>query len=138
MGADDIFDILLLILVIAILTPIMIGNAIPMFKGDVGGFNTLIEKTAQQTGGEIKPVERPFTREDVLLMALIADRKTPQPAVFQSVVDGVSPEITVDSLLQQRANMLQTLNSYTTYTGQLKLETYIGNTGIRKWVVARK
>ena len=138
MSSDDIFDILLLLLVLAILTPIMIGNSIPMLRGDVGGFNTLIEKTAQETAGEIKPAERSFTREDVLLMALIADRKAPPPAVFQSVVDGVSPEITIDDLLTRRAEVLQTLNSHTTFTGQLKIETYVGSSGPRKWVVSRK
>lgn len=138
MGSDDILDILLLVFAIAVLTPIMLANAIPMFKGDVGGFDTLIEKTAQKTGGEIKPVERPFGRDDVLLMTIIADRKTPLPAVFQTATDGVSPEITINNILSQRAYVLQTLNSYITYNGPLRIQTYIGSGGMRKWVVVRR
>lgn len=138
MGSDDILDILLLLFVIAILTPIMITNAIPLFKGDVGGFHTLIEKTAQESAGEIKPIERPFKREDVLLMAIIADRKMPQPARIQSIVDGTSQEITIDDLLNQRVAMLNELNSHTAYDGPLQLQTYIKNGKLYEWVVSRK
>ena len=138
MGSDDILDILLLIFVIAVLTPIMIVNAIPMFRGDIGGFNTLIEKTAHETSGEIKPVERSFKREDVLLMAVIADRKAPKPAKFQSAVGVQSPDISIDNLVKQRISMFNILKSCIVYTGQLEIQTYVGSADIVKWVVTHK
>ena len=42
--SDDAFDAIILIMVLAIFTPIMIYCAIPFFKGDVGGFECRLRR----------------------------------------------------------------------------------------------
>ena len=155
MGADDIFDILLLMLVLAIFTPIMLTNAIPLFKGDIGGFDTLVEKTAQKTDEEIIPVEKSIKKEDLLLMTAIADTTTRQPAFLQlsidknndgivtdSIVvanDELSDEITINEIINQKAKVLSIINTYIVFDDdELEFRTLVGANGIEKWVVFKK
>ena len=146
MGSDDIFDMLLLMVVLAIFTPIMLTNSLPLFRGDVGGFDTLIDKTAQKTEEEIKPEEQLLTKDDLLLMATIADSTTRQPAILQLSIDknndGVigydetSDEITIDELINQKAKVLKYIDNYIEdENDKFILRTLVGANGIEKWVV---
>jgi len=154
MGTDDVFDILLLLFVLAILTPIMITNSIPLFKGSIGGFDTLIEKTAQKTEQEIVPVENTITKEDLLLMTVIADKSSLEPAVIQFSIDSngdnivndsynlqydeLSNEITIDEIINNKVMVQNTIEDYVPNNMELKLCTLVGANGIKKWVVFRK
>lgn len=139
MGADDILDVLLLIFVIAILSPIMITNAIPMIKGDVGGFDTLIDKTARKTTAEIKPKQRILTKEDVLLMAVIADKKMPRPATVRIAAgSGESGDIVLEDFLNRQQQVLNTINSYVPVDKGLEIKTQVGSIGIKKWMVVAR
>ena len=149
MGSDDIFDILLLIFVLALFSPIMLTNSLPLFRGEVGGFDTLIEKTAKKSDEEITPVENALTRDDLLLMVTIADPSTKQPEILQLSIDknndGVigydetSDEITIDELINQKAKVLSIINAYIdSKYDKLELCTLVGPNGIEKWVVFKK
>lgn len=94
--SDDAFDVLILIMVVAVFTPIMIYCSIPLFKGEVGGFNVQIEKTALETEREIVPVVNKITTNDVLLMLVVADRFTPQPKHINMNVQGKLLDIPLD------------------------------------------
>ena len=149
MGIDDALDILILVIVLAILAPIMIADSVPLFKGDVGGFNTLIEKTSQETASEIVPQEQPLTADDVILMSVVADAKEPKPARISTQVDlnmngvvetnEVLPmEFTIQDILQNRDQVRNTLASFVTRpdNAPLKLETVVDGSGMERWVVS--
>lgn len=88
--ADDAFDVITLIMVLAIFTPIMIYCAMPFFKGDVGGFGVQIEKAALATKSEIIPIERPITTDDIMLMLVVADSNTPSPKKIRLSPTGIA------------------------------------------------
>lgn len=78
--ADDAFDLISLILVLALFTPILIACAVPLIRGEVGGFGVQIEKTARTTEDVIVPRTPPATSaDDFLLMLVVADRNSPAP-----------------------------------------------------------
>lgn len=78
--ADDAFDLISLILALALFVPIIISCAVPYLRGEVGGFDVQIEKTARVTEGEIEPERsRTFRAGDFLLMLIAADRNSPMP-----------------------------------------------------------
>ncbi len=84
---DDEFDVLLLIAVLMLFTPMMLYYTIPYFKGEVGGFDVQIDKTAMESNSEIVPTPRTVTTDDMLYMLLVADKYTPPPGKFR-MVDG--------------------------------------------------
>lgn len=78
--ADEAFDLISLILVLALFTPILIACAVPLMRGEVGGFGVQIEKTARTTDDVIVPrTLRVTSADDFLLMLVVADRNTPAP-----------------------------------------------------------
>jgi hypothetical protein len=153
MGSDDIFDILLLFFVIAILTPIMLKNTLPLFKGDIGGFETLEESTTQKINEEKKPVDDSISKDDLLLMVVVADKTATKPSILQLAVDKnddgivndssnenddeLSEDILLDRIINNKADVLRIIDSYVPYGTKLKLYTLVGSNGIEKWVVRR-
>lgn len=77
---DDAFDLISLILALALFAPIIVSCAVPYLRGEVGGFGVQIEKTARVTEGEIEPERARTVRAgDFLLMLIAADRNSPMP-----------------------------------------------------------
>lgn len=134
--SDDAFDMILLIMTLAVFTPIMIYCSIPFFKGEVGGFNVQIEKTALETEGEIVPDERFMTSNDVLLMLVVADKFTPVPNHLQLNVTGRSAAVPIDeAFLQNKEGWLQTAKGAMPVKEEVRLELYAGPSGMRYWNV---
>ncbi len=155
MGSDDIFDILLLLFIIAILTPIMLQNTLPMFKGEIGGFGTLIEKSVQETDNQTSEDDlTTITKDQLSLMVVVTNKLSPEPLTIQFAVDvnndGVvtdsadpandelSDEITFDEVINEKVKILNTIDQYVPDNLDLKLCTLVGNAGIKKWMVCRK
>lgn len=137
--SDDAFDFIGLMFVLVLFVPIMVIYSIPLFKGDVGGFDTRIEKTALKTDGEIIPKKRQMTTDDVLLMLVIADRYTPLPAKLQINTYAPSAEIAIiDQFFSNKRHYIQ--QAYTAMPIQvpIDLKLYVGKDGMRKWVVERE
>lgn len=140
MGADDMFDTIVLVAVLAILTPIMLFVTSDMFRGNFGGFGVQIEKTALHTDATIIPVERKKTTEDVMLMLAVADQYEPLPLDFQLSVDNADgPTVRVDTnFLYSRAFGFQTAFAAMTSGGNVKYDLFVGNAGMRKWVITHE
>lgn len=134
--SDDAFDAIILIMVLAIFTPIMIYCAIPFFKGDVGGFGVQIEKTALETKSEIVPTERDMTTDDVMLMLVVADRNTPLPKKIRLNTFGAPTEFSIDdNFLENKVLMLQNAKAAMPSTLKVHLELFTGPSGMRFWDV---
>ena len=134
--SDDAFDAIILIMVLAIFTPIMIYCAIPFFKGDVGGFEVQIEKTALETKSEIVPTERVMTTDDIMLMLVVADRNTPLPQKIRLNTFGAPTEFTIDdNFLANKVLMLQNAKAAMPSTIPVHLELFTGPSGMRFWDV---
>lgn len=134
--ADDAFDMILLIMVVAVFTPIMVYCSIPFFKGEVGGFHVQIEKTALETEREVIPVEQALTTDDVLLMLVIADKFTPEPQNVRLNVAGASLEMPIDEpFLLDKAAKLQIAKGVMPDERDVIMELYSGPAGMRFWNV---
>ena len=133
---DDALDMILLIMAVAVFTPIMVYCSIPFFKGDVGGFDVQIEKTALETEREIIPEERTLTANDVLLMMVIADRFTPEPQKVRLNVSGPSLEVAIDEeFLLNKAAKLQIAKGALPENRNVTMELHSGPSGMRFWNV---
>lgn len=134
--ADDSFDIITLIMVLAVFTPIMIWCTIPFLKGDVGGFGVQIEKTALTTQREIIPEQRVRTTDDVILMLVVADEYTPRP---KSILlnTGASPLLIPinDDFLADRIYMLQMAKTVMPDRIPIQLDLFVDPVGMRYWGV---
>lgn len=135
--SDDAFDVLTLILALAIFLPIMILQTIPLFQGHVGGFGVQIEKTAQVTHAEIIPDERKVSTDDILLMLVVADSYTPEPKKIRLSTSGTPLEISLDnSFFNNKVLMLQEAKAAMPTTMEdVKLELFSGPSGMRFWDV---
>ncbi|WP_138755931.1 hypothetical protein [Paenibacillus sinopodophylli] len=134
--ADDAFDMIILIMVLAIFTPIMVYCSIPLFKGEVGGFNVQIEKTALETESEIVPSERKMTTNDVLLMLVVADKFAPEPRNIRLNVWSDTLEIPVnEEFLLNRELKLQEAKGAMPDNIDVNMQLYSGPLGMRFWNV---
>ncbi|RED52806.1 hypothetical protein [Cohnella lupini] len=134
--ADDSFDAIILIMVLAIFTPVMIYCAIPFFKGDVGGFGVQIEKAAPSTESEIVPTRRVIKANDILLMLVVADKYAPQPKKITLNPSGSPSEFSLDSaFLNNKALYLQDAKAALPANVNVRLSLYSGPSGMRFWGV---
>ncbi|QGQ98788.1 hypothetical protein EHS13_29890 [Paenibacillus psychroresistens] len=128
--ADDAFDIISLIMVLAIFVPIMVYCAIPYFQGDVGGFGVQIEKAALGKESEIVPTPRPITTNDVMLMLVVADKNARAPQKIRislSGPSGIHTEIPLDAeFFSNRALKLQDAKLVMPTTVPIYLQLYSG------------
>jgi len=136
--ADDAFDFVTLIAALVIFTPILLFIMVPFLKGDVGGFDVQIEKTARVTEAEIIPEQRQLSANDVLLMLAVADKYTPSPNNIKIVVNG-SIEIAIDdNFFNNRAEAVKGAKTVMPDNVPVKLELYAGPNGMRFWSVQRQ
>lgn len=134
--ADDAFDVITLIMTLAIFVPIMVMCAIPLFQGDVGGFDVLIEKSAPPTESEIVLQSPEFTTRDALLMLVVADQHTPEPKRMRLNVAGSPVEIALnDAFFVNRLALLQQAHAAMPNQVDVKLQLYAGPSGMRFWEV---
>ena len=90
--ADDAFDLISIILALALFTPILISCTVPFLRGEVGGFGVQIEKTARITEDVIVPrTPLPTSDDDFLLMLAVADRNSPIPRTLE--INGMTFEM---------------------------------------------
>lgn len=135
---DDALDVILLMMVLVVFVPIMVLYTTPLLDGDVGGFDTQIEKTALKSTGEIVPVKKELKSEDVLLMFVVADEYTPSPKKIQINIDSPSEEFALDdAFLQNKRATIIKANNALPAKEKVKVELYVNDTGMRKWVVTR-
>ncbi len=133
---EDAFDVVVLIAAIMIFIPVMIYCTLPFLKGDVGGFDAMVEKTARQTESEIIPVERPLTTEDVILMLVVADRYAPRPGTLRISTSGAPLQIELnDAFFANRTTALQNARAKLPVNQPVELELYSGPSGMRYWDV---
>ncbi|QMV40502.1 hypothetical protein [Cohnella cholangitidis] len=136
--ADDAFDFVTLIAALIIFTPILVFIMVPFLKGDVGGFDVQIEKTARVTEAEIIPENRQLTTNDVLLMLAVADKYTPSPNNIRLSVNG-SFEIPLDdNFFIDRAATVRAAKAAMPDNVPVKLELFSGAAGLRFWDVQRQ
>lgn len=135
---DDALDVVLLMMVLVIFIPIMVLYTTPLLNGNVGGFDTQIEKTALKSSGEIVPVKKELRSEDVLLMFVVADEYTPSPEKIQINIDSPSEVFELDdNFLQNKRQTIIKANTALPAKEKVKVELYVNDTGMRKWVVTR-
>lgn len=140
---DDAFDLIALVMVLAIFVPIMVMISIPYFKGEVGGFNVKIEKTALETQAEIIPIQREIFSEDILLSLVVADRHTPPPQRVRINTGGAPWTIELNeafhvnkgAFLNQYAQSMHsnTLVRTLLYVGPTNPSDSLGISGMRFW-----
>lgn len=131
MDTDDIIDVIVTVVILAIFTPIMISQTIPLMRGEMGGFDVQIEKSALPTAGEIAPIKNNFTSHDTILMLVVADEYFPEPRVVE--VNGTT--INIDSaFLGNRISSLQLAAAAMPTVHNMDYELYVGPGGKRKWV----
>lgn len=132
--SDEALDIIVLIAALAMFTAFMIYCSIPLFKGEVGGFDVLIEKSAPPTESEIVPDKPTFTTRDALLMVLVADRNTPEPRKLQIDMGGTPATITInEDFFGAKSEALNQVYSVIPSRQDVKLELYTGPSGMRFW-----
>jgi|GEM_PF-1072111 len=133
---DDAFDLITLVMVLAIFTPIMVYCAIPFFKGDVGGFDVQIDKTALSTESEIVPQDPKRTVADLLMMLVVADANTPQPKQLRLDFSGVQQPFALDEhFFSDRSEELQAAKSMlpANLAACTRLRLFVGPAGMRFW-----
>jgi len=134
--SNDAFDLIILIMLLAVFTPFMVYYSIPFFKGEVGGFNVQIEKTAFETAREIynKPAE--MKTNDALLMLVIADEFAPEPRKLKFNGGTSSLEVPIDDVfLLNRTAYILGAKEVMPYNREIDLQLYIGPSGMRYWNV---
>lgn len=134
--ADDAFDAITLIMTLAIFVPIMVMLAIPLFKGEVGGFDVLIEKAAPPTESEIVLEPPKMTTRDALLMLVVADKHTPEPRRMRlSMAEGAVEFALNDAFFVDRLALLQQAQAAMPHQVDVRLQLYAGPSGMRFWDV---
>lgn len=131
MNTDDIIDVIVTVAILAIFTAITISNTIPLYRGELGGFDVQIDKTALPTKGEIIPTKRDFTNRDVILMLVIADGYFPEPRTVE--INGTTVDIDT-AFLQNRTPALIQADAAMPDDSNMTYELYVGPSGKRKWV----
>lgn len=134
---DDAFDVIILIMTLAIFVPFMVYCTVPLFKGEVGGFNVQIEKTALETEAEIiADSKEKLTTNDVLLMLVIADQFTPEPRKIRFNVAGNAVERPLDDeFLLNKEYGIQYAKAVMPDNINIDLDLYVGPSGMRFWNV---
>ncbi|MBO9597424.1 MAG: hypothetical protein J7559_06350 [Cohnella sp.] len=136
--AESSFDMLLLIGVLALFLAIGLPFIIPFMKGDVGGFDVQIEKTAPVTRGilpaSIDPEAGQRDSGDALLMLVIADENAPQPRKFRMDRNGTPLEIALDdAFFSNRKQLLETLWTGVPSNAKVDVRLFAGPEGMRYW-----
>ena len=137
---DDILDIIILIVTLALMSPVMISQSIPLFRGDLGGFNDQIEKTALHTDSTLHPLARTFTTEDTMLMLAVQDEYCPQPKSVEIDVDTpTGPDISIDQnyVAYKESGLSTAYGAMQTGLSNVNMNLYVGPNGLRKWVVSK-
>lgn len=136
--AESSFDMMLLIGVLAMFLAIGLPFIIPFMKGDVGGFDVQIEKTAPVTRSELTanadPEARPYDSGDALLMLVIADENAPQPRKFRFDRNGTQLEIALnDAFFSNRKQMLESLWTGVPSNAKVDVRLYADPDGMMFW-----
>jgi hypothetical protein len=146
MNTDDIIDVIVMIIILALFSSVTIANTIPLYRGQLGGFDVQIEKTALPTSGEIVPIKNGFTKHDAILMLVIADEYFPEPRVIEIIGkedlnplepnDPTTITIDIDSLFfHNRTEDLIAADKAMRESNNMNYELYVGQSGLRKWVL---
>ena len=157
MEIDDLFDIVTLIVILALFVPVTFKYSEPLFKGNVGGFNVQIEKTAKKVNYEIKIKEKMMTLTDIMYCLLVNDEeinginkveliiKGYNDCNFSSVEVEYKYEINIDeNFKQNKEQILENKFKYindvidresTTIYENFYIKLYVDNNGFRKWVI---
>jgi len=131
--ADDAFDLISLILALALFVPIMVICAVPYLRGDVGGFGVQIEKTARVTEGEIEPEPpRAISAGDFLLMLVVADRNSPIPKRLD--INGISIELD-ESFFVNKAYYVELARQALPADNEVELQLYGNPSRLEYWQV---
>jgi hypothetical protein len=132
MNTDDIIDVIVMVIILALFSSVTIANTIPLYRGQLGGFDVQIEKTALPTSGEIVPIKKSFTKHDAILMLVIADDYFPEPRVVE--INGTT--INIDSaFIANRTLALMQADAAMTSSNNMDYKLYSGSSGKRKWVL---
>lgn len=131
--AEDAFDLISLILALALFTPILVSCAVPYMRGEVGGFGVQIEKTARMTEGEIEP-EQPRTvrANDLLLMLATADRNTPAPKRLD--INGLQVELD-DAFFANKAVYIEQVRLMLPQNDEIELKLFGNASQLEYWQV---
>ncbi|WP_027088414.1 hypothetical protein [Cohnella panacarvi] len=136
--SESSFDMLLLIGVLALFLAIGLPLLIPFMKGDVGGFDVQIEKTAPVTrsmlSANVDPEARQYDSGDALLMLVVADENAPKPGKVRFDRNGTQLEITLDeAFFSNRKQSLETLWTGIPSHAKVDVRLYAGPEGMRYW-----
>jgi hypothetical protein len=130
---DSAFDVIGLILVLALFTPILISCTLPFLRGEVGGFQVQIEKTARTTEDVIVPRNpRPTSANDFLLMLVVADRNSPMPRMLD--INGLQLEMD-EAFYTNKAYQVEQVRQLLPSGGEVDIRLYGNSTELAYWQV---
>lgn len=130
---DDAFDLISLILVLALFTPILFSYTVPLLRGEVGGFGVQIEKTARVTEGELEPEPPRIIRsDDLLLMLVVADKQGAAPKTLD--INGVVVQLD-DSFFAQKAAAIESVRTLLTPGRELTFRLYGNESRMEYWEI---
>ncbi|GMQ55941.1 hypothetical protein AN1V17_03330 [Vallitalea sediminicola] len=135
MHTDDMIDIIITILLLAIFIPITVSLAHPFYRGELGGFGVQIEKTALKTQGELLPNQKSFTSNDTMLLLAVADEYFPEPKIIE--INGTVININ-SAFFTNKIPTLQAAYAAMPYVKDMNIELYVGKYGLRKWVISNE
>ena len=134
-GADFGFELVTLILALAMSLPFFMSVVAFLLSPDFGGFDSqIMEKTAIVTYGELIPQQRVIDRDDMMLMLAVADKYAMAPLDY--TICGYDVAID-DTYFNNRAAYLINAFAAMDVTAK-KITLYYGPTGPRKWVIENK
>ncbi|MFD0671953.1 hypothetical protein [Cohnella sp. GCM10027633] len=136
--AESSFDLITVILVLALFLPIGIPFIVPYLKGDVGGFDVQLEKTARVTASELRSEDENATQRydsgDALLMLVIADENVPQPRKVRIDANGTPVEIELDEdFFANREYWLNQAWTAMPLNADVDMRLHAGPDGMRYW-----
>jgi hypothetical protein len=137
--ADGPLDIIILIFVLAIMMPIMVNQALPLYQTARSNFDDYIVDTALPTTGTLKPTPREFNTDDAMLMLAIQDEYCPQPKEVQINVGTTSgPVIDINSsfVAYKSTGLSEAYSVMPASPENVNMSLYVGPSGMRKWVVS--
>lgn len=136
METDEVIDVGISIIILAIFLTLMMPHMIKA-RYDYGGFDTLIEKTAIKTEQSLQPIQKYYTKNDIILMLSVTDEYEPNPRRFN--IDGLT--VIIDSsFLQNRITTLVSVNTKLknyNQTDQFKLTVKPGTDESEEWVFTK-
>lgn len=125
-------DTTVMVLILAMTLPTFVNGWLTLAKGDFGGFNTQIEKTAMKTRGEIVPATRDINRDDIMLMLAISDMYCQEPKTLR--INGNSMALD-GGFFQNRTTYLMNAFTYMPTNSKMKFTLYVGSGGPRFWSI---